>query len=183
MKNPARLYLTGASGAGVTTLGAALAARLGVAHLDVDDFFWLPTDPPFVEKRPPEDRVRLIRDRQAGAGWVLSGSFDLWGEALCAEAESIVFISAPGPVRLTRLADRETQRFGARILPGGDMHEGHLAFRAWAAGYDDPAFGGRSRVRHEAWLARQTLPVLRLDGTRPVPELAEAVLRARGRTP
>ena len=46
---PPRIHITGASGFGVSTLGGALAARLGCAHLDTDDFYWLPTDPPYRE--------------------------------------------------------------------------------------------------------------------------------------
>jgi len=47
----------------------------------------------------------------------------------------------------------------------------------WARGYDDPAFDGRSRAAHEAWLATLSVPVLRLDSARPRAELRDAVLR------
>jgi adenylate kinase family enzyme len=69
----------GASGAGVTTLGRALADTLGLSHHDVDDYYWLPTNPPYQEKRTVADRLRLMReiflDRE---GWILSGSLDGW---------------------------------------------------------------------------------------------------------
>jgi adenylate kinase family enzyme len=42
-----RVHIVGASGSGTTTLGKALAARAGCAHLDTDEFFWMPTEPPF----------------------------------------------------------------------------------------------------------------------------------------
>ncbi|WZB64776.1 hypothetical protein WJ971_17465 [Achromobacter xylosoxidans] len=48
----ARIHLFGASGCGATTLGAALGQRLGVPHLEADDYYWLPTDPPFTDKYP-----------------------------------------------------------------------------------------------------------------------------------
>ncbi len=177
MAGAARVHLTGASCTGVSTLGAALAARLGVPHLDVDDFYWMPTDPPFRVKRPATDRVRLIADRQAGSGgWVLAGSLGAWGNALLADASLIVFLEAPTDVRLRRLDGREALRHGARILPGGDMRDAHLAFRDWASRYDDPGFAGRSRARHERWLADQRLPLLRLTGTDPVGALLERVL-------
>ena len=35
----------GASGAGVSTLGRALAGALALPHHDTDDYFWLPTIP------------------------------------------------------------------------------------------------------------------------------------------
>ncbi len=52
-----RIHVTGASGAGVTTLGRALAQHFAVPHADTDDYFWLPTEPPFTERRPVEDRA------------------------------------------------------------------------------------------------------------------------------
>lgn len=160
-----RIYLLGASCSGVSTLGARLAERFALPLLDVDDFYWMPTDPPFATKRPPEDRVRLIRARQAGAGgWVLSGSFMGWGDELIHDVDLIVFLHTRAAVRLRRLDQREALRHGARILPGGDMHKAHLAFRDWASRYDDPSFGGRSLAQHQRWLAAQSAPVLRLDG-------------------
>lgn len=114
-----RIYITGASCSGVTTLGRTLAHRLAVQHLDVDDFYWMPSNPPFTTKRAPEERVRLIRQRQGDDGWVLTGSFDGWGDALIDEADLIVFVYAPTSVRLERLQAREKERFGDRIIPGG----------------------------------------------------------------
>lgn len=67
-----RLYLTGDSCAGVSTLGAALKGTCQVPQIDVDDYYWLPTDLPFTCKRPPEDRLRLIAQEKARgifAGW------------------------------------------------------------------------------------------------------------------
>lgn len=63
-----------------------------------------------------------------------------------------------------RLRERERLRRGERILPGGDMHEEHLKFVAWAKQYDEGLAGGRSLPRHEAWIARQSCPVLRIEG-------------------
>jgi adenylate kinase family enzyme len=178
MKTGCRIYITGASCAGVTTLGAALARRLGVQHLDIDDFYWAPTNPPFTTKRPAEERVSLIRQKREGGGWVLTGSFNGWGDALIDEVDLIVFVATPTPIRLERLLARERERFGDRIMPGGDMHEIHVAFRQWASQYDDPSFSGRNRARHETWLANQTVPVVRVDGAGDVDNLVTTVMAA-----
>ncbi|THK34712.1 adenylate kinase [Ensifer sp. MPMI2T] len=176
MTDQPRVYLTGASCSGVSTLGAALSERFGVPQLDVDDFYWMPTDPPFSTKRPPEDRVRLIQDRQREAkGWILAGSFIGWGDALIHDVDLIVLLQTPTAIRLQRLDQREAARYGARILPGGDMHEAHLAFRDWASRYDDPLFTGRSLAQHEIWLSYQSAPVLRLQGEQRTEELAQRV--------
>ncbi|WP_233270522.1 ATP-binding protein [Chachezhania sediminis] len=174
-----KLYLMGASCSGVSTLGAVLAERLDVQQIDVDNFYWMPTDPPFSVKRDPEDRVLLISERQRRSeGWVLTGSFIGWGDPLVVNVDLIVFIHTPTPLRLKRLDAREALRHGSRILPGGDMHRSHLAFRDWASRYDDPSFTGRNLAQHERWLATQTAPVLRLDGERSPQDLAGRVVDA-----
>ncbi|MGY2258225.1 ATP-binding protein [Pseudomonas sp. SDO55104_S430] len=173
-----RIYITGASCAGVTTLGQNTAALLNVRHVDVDDFFWMPTNPPFTTKRPPGERVVLIRQKFEGDDWVLTGSCMGWGDALITDVDLIVFVETPTPVRLERLAAREKERFGNRIAPGGDMHEIHVAFREWASQYDNPNFSGRNRAWHEAWLTEQTVPVLRIDGTISAEKMVADVVHA-----
>ncbi|ABE50928.1 ATP-binding protein [Methylobacillus flagellatus] len=177
---PTRIYITGASCAGVTTLGAMLSRQLDLPHIDVDQFYWLPTNPPFSLKRPPQERVSLIREALGTEGWILSGSFDGWGDVLIEHASLIVFIVTPHAVRMDRLKNREKQRYGNRIALGGDMHEAHLAFTEWASQYESPgpSHTGRNLARHESWLAKQSLPVLRLDGTASPDRMAEQVLSA-----
>jgi adenylate kinase family enzyme len=46
-----RIHILGASGSGTTTLGRALSERLQCPHFDTDNYFWLPTDPPWVQSR------------------------------------------------------------------------------------------------------------------------------------
>ncbi|MFJ7792655.1 adenylate kinase [Pseudomonas sp. NPDC096950] len=173
-----RIYMTGASCAGVTTLGQNFATLLGVRHVDVDDFFWMPTNPPFTTKRPANERVSLIQQKFGDESWVLTGSCMGWGDALISHVDLIVFVVTPTPVRLERLAAREKERFGDRIAPGGDMHGIHVAFREWASQYDNPNFSGRNRAWHEAWLSEQTAPVLRIDGINSAQKMAADVIHA-----
>lgn len=74
-----RIYITGASCAGVTTLGQNLAMQLELRHADVDDYFWMLTNPPFTTKRPVSERVTLIQRALGGEAWVLTGSCMVWG--------------------------------------------------------------------------------------------------------
>ncbi|PYY67904.1 adenylate kinase [Pseudomonas jessenii] len=173
-----RIYITGASCAGVTTLGQNVATLLGVRQVDVDDYFWMPTNPPFTTKRPPGERVSLIQQNFGDDDWVLTGSCMAWGEALITQVDLIVFVVTPTPVRLERLAAREKERFGDRIAPDGDMHEIHVAFREWASQYDDANFSGRNRAWHEAWLSEQTAPVLRIAGMNSAEKMAADVIHA-----
>lgn len=74
-----RIHIVGASGSGTTTLGAALAAEMGVAHQD-SDHFWLPTEPPFTTQRPQDERLPMLKAAlPAEESWVISGSLLSWG--------------------------------------------------------------------------------------------------------
>jgi len=170
------IHITGASGSGVTTLGRALAKRLGAAQLDTDDFYWLPTDPPFRERRAPAERVEMLERAFAAAdqGWVLSGSLDGWGDVLVPHFSKVVFVHTPHEVRMARLLAREKTRYGAAIQPGGAMYDQHLDFVDWAGSYDRSDRPGRSLARHQAWLSTLPCPVLRLDGRLSVDMLVEA---------
>ncbi len=173
----ARIHITGASGSGVTTFGAALATSLAVPHFDTDDFYWLPTNPPFTTKRPPSERVTLLFEKLASQpGWVLSGSALKWGEPLEPLYDLVIFLTLDPALRMERLRQREHTRYGQRIELGGDMVEASAAFLAWAAAYDTAGEEQRSRAAHEAWLAAVTVPVLRMDSSQPVPALVDAVL-------
>lgn len=152
-------------------------------QLDTDDYYWLPTNPPYREARDRAERLSLIEQAMDGAenAWVLSGSLDGWGDPLIPRFERVVFLSAPTELRVARLAERERQRFGAdAIAPGGAQHANHLDFLAYAAAYETGQFtgalAGRHRARHEAWLSGLPCPVLRLDGAKPTTELVAGVL-------
>ena len=170
-----RIHITGASGAGVTTLGKALGAALDMPQYDTDDFYWLPTDPPYCDKRPIPERLALLEPLLAGEGWVLSGSVVSWGNPLMRFADTVVFVVTPTELRMQRLRRRESERYGDAIAPGGRMYEGSQEFLTWASRYDEPGFPSRSRARHEEWLRAMALPVIRVDGSRPVGELVEQV--------
>ena len=157
------IHILGASGSGTTTLASALADKHGHTHLDTDNFYWIPTDPPFREKRPIEQRLELLREvMRRSTSWVLSGSLAGWGDALIPEFDLVVFLLVPNEVRMERLRARELQRYG---------HLENVEFLEWANKYDTGGFEMRSRKVHEAWLKNLQTPVLRLGGERPVDEL------------
>ena len=177
-----RLHLTGASGAGVTTLGHAVAERLGYDYLDTDDFYWEPTDPPYRVKRETGERLALLADHlDRSEGWVLGGSLAWWGTPLASRFDLVVFLYVPAEERLRRLQQRERERFGDALDPGGAMHEQHQAFLAWAEGYDTGARSRRSLASHAAWLTELGCPVLRIEGTSSlsasIGKVVEAVVR------
>jgi adenylate kinase family enzyme len=162
---PDRIHVLGASGSGTTTLGTAIADAYGHVHLDTDDYYWEPTDPPFQVTREPAARVEMLGAAlDAHPRWVLTGSLCGWGDVFVPRFDLVIFLLAPTDVRLARLLERERRRFGAESLaPGGPMHAIHEAFMVWAAGYDDGGEDMRSRRQHEPWLSALRCPLIRLE--------------------
>lgn len=178
-----RIHIVGASGSGVTSLGRALAETLAIPHHDTDDYFWQPTVPPYQKKRERAERLRLMQEVfLPRADWILSGSLEGWGDDIIPYFELVIFLSTPREIRLRRLRAREATHFGAdAVAPGGWRHHDTEDFVEWASHYEDGDREGRSLAKHTAWLARLPCPVLRLDGSRPLPELVAACLAALGR--
>ncbi|HEY2824021.1 MAG TPA: AAA family ATPase [Gemmatimonadales bacterium] len=171
-----RIHITGASGAGTTTPGQHLAREWNCAHFDTGDFYWLPTDPPFQAKREISERLRLLSAALHGDDWVLSGSLAGWGDPLIPLFTAVVYLEAPHEVCLARLRRREAQRYGAQNLePGGPRYEQHVAFLAWAASYETGDRGGRSRMRHQGWLAALPCRVIAVCSDQPLERLYDAV--------
>jgi adenylate kinase family enzyme len=176
-----RIHILGAAGSGTSTLGCALARRLGVPHTDSDSLYWLPTDPPYTTVRPAEQRLALLLRTLPVAGhWVFSGAATKWAAPLEPHCDLVVFLRLDPALRMARLRRREAARFGARILPGGDMAANSAAFIAWAEAYDTTGSLNRSLLTDEAWLVDQPAPVLRLDTKAPVEDLVAAVLTRLG---
>ncbi len=177
-----RINIIGASGVGKTTLGRALAARLGVPHFDSDDYYHLPGDPPYQFQRTPQARCDLLEgDLAALDSWVLAGGAATWEPAPALSYTLQVFVSLPSELRIRRVLQREQALYGERILPGGDMEKDHRAFMEWTAGYDDSTSEGTNTLAcHEALLRRAACPILRLAG--PMSE-EDAIARVLGQHP
>jgi adenylate kinase family enzyme len=160
-----RIHILGVSGSGTPTLGRALAARLQCPHFDTDDYFCLPTDPPYTQPRERMKRAQLLmNDITARDAWVVSGSLCGWGDVAIPLFQLVVFLSIPHDIRMERLHRREHARFGARIRPSGDMYEQSQAFLVWAASYDEGGLDIRSRRLHDQWLGTLPCPIICFEG-------------------
>ena len=176
-----RIHVFGASGSGTTTLGQAVAKQLQVPFFDVDSYFWKETDPPFTKKRPTDERISgLERDIDDESGWVISGSMCGWGDSLMPRFSLAVFVYLDPKIRMQRLWQRERERYGARIDPGGDMYRIHRDFIEWASAYDSAGMDMRSLKIHEWWVGRLNCPVARLNGSDPIEILSTKVIENAG---
>jgi adenylate kinase family enzyme len=170
------IHVYGASGSGTSTLGEEINKRYGYYHMDTDDYYWLPTDPRFREKREIKERLLLMKqDIKAHEAVVITGSLVGWGDELIPYFDLAIRVVTDKNVRLERIYKREKERFGSRIESGGDMYEQHLEFMRWAGQYDTGDITMRSKANHDEWQKQLMCRQIEVDGVRPVAEIVNAI--------
>lgn len=123
------------------------------------------------ENRAPADE----RGHKRAQKVVISGSVTGWGDPLIPMFDLAVRLVTDVDIRIARIKTRESERFGDRILPGGDMYKQHQDFLEWAAAYDTGDVNMRSRALHDQWQKQLDCRQLVLDGGRPVEENLERI--------
>ncbi len=165
--NPHGIAIVGLNGSGKTTLGKALSKSLGYFRIDVEDYYF-PAESAFDAPRDRAEVERMmLEDIEKHGNFVLS--------SVCADFDSIekyykliVYLEAPKDIRMDRIRQRSADRFGERVLPGGDLYESEKNFFAFAA--------KRTPEKIEKWIKNATCPLLRIDSTRAVENIAAVVL-------
>ena len=158
-----RIHIFGSGGSGTTTIAKNVCKQINYKHFDSDSYLWLPTEEPFTVTRPKEEYIRLMGDDlNNNEQWILSGHVSFgFGDVYLPLYDLIVFVYVPMDIRKERLEKREYERYGEKILPGGDRYENYNKFIDYCLSYDT-ASGGRSLQNHEKWLKSVSCPVLRI---------------------
>jgi hypothetical protein len=129
---------------------------MGFVFLDADDYYWLPTDPPYRSKRDRLQRLSMLVDalKESPDGAIVAGSVVDWGTEIEDSFALIVLLIFPAEIRVERLRRRALARFG----------NVNAAFLEWAAQFYEGRMPGRSLVVHERWLAQRSCKVIRIQG-------------------
>jgi adenylate kinase family enzyme len=123
MSGDRRLVVVGGPGSGKSTLAAALAARLGCPHVELDALWWQSGWVP----SPPDEFVRQVEQEVSGRQWVLDGNyFDEIAHIVWPAADAVIWLDPP-PYRavaraVVRTAGRLTNR---KVLWNGNRESWH----------------------------------------------------------
>ncbi|MCD8740269.1 AAA family ATPase [Mucilaginibacter roseus] len=181
-KSNMRINIMGASGAGVTTLGRALANATGYAYIDSDDYYWDNAGhaSPFTIRRQAANRNQmLLHDLRSHGNWILGGPVMNWGVLEHVNFDMVVFLQLPPQLRMARLKKREHERYGDIIFSDATRNRQFVDFMNWAAGYDDnTAPSSRTLQNQLSWLQSLNCPVLRITGDTTVDDRLNRVLKA-----
>ena len=116
-----RINVIGMSCAGKTTLARALAARLGVPHVELDALYW---EPDWTPASDATFRAR-VADALAPEAWVADGGYQLARDIIWDRADTVVWLDYPLRVILPRYLRRTVSRLrtGEEFWPGTGNRE------------------------------------------------------------
>lgn len=162
------IQVCGLNGCGKSTLGRALAQKIGFHFIDNEELFFTrnAADEPYQNPRSRAEVEKLLMEEVRKHGdFVLAAVRGDYGKEILPLYRYAVLIEVPKEIRLRRVRDRSFQKFGGRMKPGGDLYESEeVFFQTVAARPEDYA---------ESWARTLSCPVVVVDGTRPVEENVE----------
>ncbi|WP_299439536.1 AAA family ATPase [uncultured Aquimarina sp.] len=172
-----KIIIFGASGSGTTTLAQEIEKRTDFIHLDVDDYYWKKTTPPFQEKTPLIARNKRFKaDFKNFENVVVSGSLVTWGKEWETSFDLAIFMILDNKKRMDRLYKREKERYGEKLFSDKKTQQISKAFLEWANQYENPNFDGRSLKIHYNWIKLLHCKVLRIDGETALNDKTKKVL-------
>ena len=166
------IIVCGLNGCGKSTLGIALAKAIGFYFIDVENLFFSKYNvlEPYAKPRAREEVEKLLlAEVNEHENFVFASVKGNYGAEVTAMYKYAVLIEVPEELRSQRVRKRSFQRFGKRMLAGGDLYEQEERFFRMAK--------ERSEDYVEKWVDTLECPVIRIDGTKSIEENVDYIIR------
>ena len=158
------ILVCGLNGAGKSTLAKALAERLNLRFVDIEDIYFSRQDNPdypYEKSRPYGEVVSLLTDIVNNENdFVLASVTGSFGDEFISHLKCVISIEVPREMRLKRVYDRSYVLFGDKGCEGGAFYEQIKQFHNFCASRDENLVND--------WLSTICCPVIRVDGTLPI---------------
>lgn len=165
------IIVCGLNGAGKSTLGKVLAERLHFYFIDNEDLYFPKTDPDYLYASPRtknEVEKILLNEIKEHKNFVYA-SVKEDCEVVYPFFQYAVLIDVPKDVRIKRVKNRSYEKFGQRMLAGGDLYEREERFFQ--------AVEARKENTVKEWLQSLNCPVIQVDGTKSIEENVNDIIR------
>ncbi len=159
------IIVCGLNGSGKSTLGKALAEKLDFHFWDNEDLYFPKTTPNYIYSSPrtrEEVEKLLFSEIKAHENFVFASVKGDYGEHIYPFFQYAVLIDVAKDIRIQRVRNRSFQKFGSRMLRGGDLYEQEGKFFELVK--------SRPENTVEEWIQSLKCPIIRIDGTKPVEE-------------
>ncbi|MDR0920270.1 MAG: hypothetical protein LBM93_13670 [Oscillospiraceae bacterium] len=162
------ILICGLNGAGKTTLAQELAKISGYKHMDIEDYAFLPSEISYSKPSSCEEiTFLLLAEMVKYPQFIFSAVDGNFGAEIVSKFDLVILMETPLKIRLERIKQRSFEKFGNRVLDGGDLYEQEKKFLNFVA--------NRELLRIENWTKTLNCPVLRIDGTEDFHETAKEI--------
>jgi len=165
------IIVCGLNGCGKSTLGRALAEKLGFYFVDNEDLYFPKTNPDYAYSSPrtrKEVENLLFNEMKEHENFVFASVKGDYGEHIYPFFQYAVLIEVPKEIRIQRVRNRSFQKFGDRMLIGGDLYEKEERFFE--------LIESRPENMVEEWIQALNCPIIRVDGTKSIEENVEFIM-------
>lgn len=165
------IIVCGLNGSGKSTLGKALAEKLDFHFIDDEDLYFPKTNANYIyeSSRTRKEVEKLLwGEIKAHENFVFAAVKGDYGERILPFFRYAVLIDVPKDIRIQRVRERSFQKFGNRVLTGGDLHEKEERFFDFVK--------SRSENTVEEWIQFLKCPVIRIDGTKPIEKNVDFII-------
>lgn len=166
------IQICGLNGCGKSTLGKALAERMNFHFIDIENLYFSRTniDEPYTNPKSRTEVEQLLAEEiSKHPDFVFAAVKGDYGNDIIPLYDYIVVIDVPKDIRSQRVRNRSYQKFGNRILVGGDLHSQEEAFFLMVDSRKDDYIAN--------WLQKVSSPIISVDGTKTVEDNVEYILR------
>ena len=172
------IMIIGPSGSGKTTLGRKVAQELEYPYFDVDDYIWRKdTDEPYTMMYTREEKIsRLSHDIAPHEHFVMAGSMSSFHDAFDDKFDMMVLLYVEPDIRVQRVHRRAVERFGNRVLEGGDMYESHMRFLEENRRYEND--GSPNLREQREWMKNMSCLKIELKGIESVESNADCIVKS-----
>ncbi len=123
------------------------------------------TNPDYIYASPrtrEEVEKILLHEMKMHKNFILASVKGDYGGDIYSFFQYVILLDVPRNIRLQRVKERSFQKFGSRMLSGGDLFEQEENFFRFVE--------SRNENTVEEWVKSLKCPVIRIDGTKPVDE-------------
>lgn len=165
------VVICGLNGSGKSKLGKELAKKMKFNFIDNEDLYFPKTNekcPYAASRNRQEVKELLLKEVNTHGNFIFTAVKGDYGEELYPFFKYIVIVEVPKEIRMKRVMNRSYQKFGNRMLQGGDLYEQEKEFFRFVE--------SRTEDIVEKWVQTLDCPVIRIDGTKPVDENIEIIM-------
>lgn len=166
------IIVCGLNGAGKSTLGKALGKKLSFYFIDNEDLYFPKNDPNYLYSSPrthEEAEKLLAAEIQTHGNFVFASVKGDYCKTIISQFHYAIWLHVPKDIRIQRVKKRSFQKFGNRMMPGGDLYEKEKNFFDFVE--------SRPEDTVEKWLKSTHCSVIHVDGTRTTEEMIDMILK------